>query len=52
MSVSQNAVFTGATAEDPQLDHPPGAGLARVLRTAFAAGGWEVDEPDDWRDSG
>ena len=52
MSVSQNAVFTGAAPDDPELDHPPGAGLARMLSAAIAAGGWGVDELDDWRDSG
>jgi len=52
MTRSQNARFMGAAPGDEEFDHPPGAGLARALSAALAEGGWEVEELENWRDSG
>jgi hypothetical protein len=52
MPISLNVTFSGTVADDPEHAHPPGACLARQLRTALSADGWNVSEMDNWRDCG
>jgi hypothetical protein len=52
MAISQNARFSGEAAPDAEVEHPPGASIARLLKDALAKRGWGVADIDNWRDGG
>jgi hypothetical protein len=52
MAISQNARFSGEAVRDSELERPPGASIARLLKDALAKRGWEVSDIDNWRDGG
>ncbi len=52
MPCSQNVAFAGTIAPDPDFDDPPGASIARELRSRLKALGWDVSEIENWRDCG
>lgn len=52
MPISQNATFSGVSAEDVEWPHPPGAAIARLLQEGLEQNGWVPEEFDNWRDVG
>lgn len=52
MALSLNARFSGDIISDQTSEHPPGGLIARMLKVGLTARGWEVSNPDNWRDSG
>jgi hypothetical protein len=52
MPVSLNVTFLGAIAPDLHLDQPPGGSIAKLLSAALRTDGWNVDDPENWRDVG
>ena len=52
MPRSQNAIFCGAAAPDPEFDHPAGASIARLLMAELSKRCWSVAELENWRDCG
>jgi hypothetical protein len=52
MPLSQNLLFEANSPADPEFEHPAGAALMRTLSTDLGSNGWNVDEMDNWRDSG
>lgn len=52
MPISQNVIFRGDPPEDTEYPDPPGALIARLLKTALTKSGWKVREFENWRDAG
>src|SRR4051812_45915380 len=52
MPISQNARFSGKAAIDLEIEHPPGASIAKHLQIGLTKRGWDVSEIENWRDSG
>jgi hypothetical protein len=50
--ISLNAAFSGAVAPDPELDHPAGGAIAKLLYIGLQRAGWSVREIENWRDVG
>lgn len=52
MPISQNATFSGVAEPDKEFAHPPGASIARLLRSGIRTTGWEVSGIENWLDGG
>jgi hypothetical protein len=52
MPISQNLLFSGSPPADLEYPTPPGASIARQLRTAIKDRGWTTTEIENWRGSG
>ena len=52
MAISQNLRFKAGIPNDAEYVRPSGAALIRRLATKLRIAGWDVDEFDNWRDTG
>jgi hypothetical protein len=52
MAISQNVRFYCEAQTETDVEHPPGAAIAKVLRRGLMDKGWRVSELDNWRDCG
>lgn len=51
MATSQNVRFSGR-APEVELEHLPGASIAKHFRDSLPSRGWDVSDVECWRDSG